>query len=155
MTHQELIIRAERWLLNTKGCGFCFTELVCSAREIPDAIGWKNSWSYLIECKTSRADFQADLKKMFRKFPEYGMGVFRYYMTTPALITPEELPEKWGLLYVYKTQVRVVKRPKAFDVDKAARREVQLMCSALRRIHLRGDLHKIYESPILRREANQ
>lgn len=147
MTHQELIKRAERWLLNTKGCGFCFTELTCSAGEIPDAIGWKHSRSILVECKASRADFQSDKKKMFRQFPEYGMGVFRYYMTTPNLIIPSEIPNKWGLLYVYKKQVRIIKKSRVFNVEKAAAREIQLMYSALRRLHLRGDLYKIYDSP--------
>lgn len=147
MTHQELIKRAERWLLNTKGCGFCFTELCSSIGEIPDAIGWKNCRSHLVECKTSRADFFSDKKKRFRRFPEQGLGVYRYYMTIPGLIVPGELPKMWGLLYVYKTQVRIIHMPGAFNIEKAARMELPILCSALRRIHLQGDLHKIYDTP--------
>ena len=146
MTHKELIARAEKWLMNTKGCSFCFTELTCWAPEVPDAIGWKSCHSHLVECKTSRADFQSDAKKMVRQFPYLGMGVYRYYMTVHKLITPEELPRQWGLLYVYKNQVRMIKDPISFKVSDATVQEMPLLMSALRRVYLRGDLPKIYDS---------
>ena len=63
-THAELVKRAEHWLMKTVGCSFCLTELTTSAGEIPDAIGWKNGRSILIECKATRADFLSDKKKV-------------------------------------------------------------------------------------------
>ncbi|MCP3944994.1 MAG: hypothetical protein GY710_26450 [Desulfobacteraceae bacterium] len=66
-THDELIKIAEKWLL--KRCGFAFRELTTFASETPDVIGFRQGESILIECKTSRADFHADKKKIFRRRP--------------------------------------------------------------------------------------
>jgi hypothetical protein len=147
LTHKELVTRAERWLLNSRGCGFCLSELVSysASGEIPDCIGWRYASSHLIECKTSRGDFFADAKKVFRRDVRLGMGNFRYYMTEPDLITKAELPERWGLLYVYRTQVRTIVKPERFGYKEIIYAERPLLCSALRRVHLRGDLEKIYD----------
>jgi hypothetical protein len=150
LTHKELVLRAERWLLNSRGCGFCLSELrvrksLRKKAEIPDAIGWLYGISYLIECKTSRNDFLADGKKLFRQRPKKGMGNYRFYMTEPDLIAKDELPERWGLLYVYKTQVRMIVKAAGFFSKDIAWNERPLLCSALRRVHLRGDLKKIYD----------
>ncbi len=63
-----------------------------------DAILFRSGASFLIETKISRSDFKADFKKDFRK--EGGVGKYRYYACPEGLIRPEELPEKWGLIYV-------------------------------------------------------
>jgi hypothetical protein len=151
MTHKELVARAEKWLMNTMGCGFCFTELTCNSYtgEIPDAIGWRGGYSFLVECKTTRADFQTDAKKIFRYEPKEGMGNYRYFMTPPNLISPDELPKRWGLLYARRTQTRIIKAcmsDNIFQTDAVALREAPLLHSALRRVYLRGDLPKIYDS---------
>ena len=44
--------------------------------------------------------FLADRSKPHRLNPEMGMGKYRYYICPTGLIKPEELPEKWGLIYV-------------------------------------------------------
>ena len=69
MTHDKLVTIAKRWLLNTKGCGFAFQELCAFTPnvETPDAIGWRNGITILVECKISRADFLSDKNKLFRK----------------------------------------------------------------------------------------
>jgi len=152
-THAELVQRADKWLRNTKRCGFTFRELVCynTSGEIPDNIGFRYGESYLIECKTSRADFFVDKKKLFRYYSNQGMGNYRYYMTCPDLIKPSELPEKWGLLYVFKKQVRQIIEPEKFF--NTARRELPLLYSALRRVQLRGDLDEIYNFELIKKEA--
>lgn len=68
--------------------------------ERPDAIGWRDGISILIECKASHADFLADRKKPFRAETDnqQGMGDWRFYLCPPEIIKPEELPEGWGLL---------------------------------------------------------
>lgn len=82
------------------------------ASESPDAIGWKNhGWSILVECKVSRADFLADLKKPHRVNPDGGMGQTRYFLTPPGLLKVDELPATWGLLEVRGRFVRVVHEP--------------------------------------------
>lgn len=65
-----------------------------------DAILFCSDYSYLIETKISRSDFLADAKKTFRKDPTQGIGDYRYYACPEGLIKPDELPEKWGLIYV-------------------------------------------------------
>src|SRR5699024_2495989 len=72
--------------------------------EVPDAIGFKTEFGYrgsiVVEVKTSRADFFADAKKPHRNGSIEGMGNWRYYLCPSDLIKPEEIPGKYGLLYV-------------------------------------------------------
>ena len=161
MTHDELVIIAERWLLNSKGggCGVVFRELTAytDTGEIPDALGFSSWYSVLVECKVSRSDFLSDRKKHFRKIPENGMGVFRYYMCTAGLIAPEELPSKWGLIYVgEKGKAKVIvdalgpngwrsRSPNIHEHNHKAERS--MMYSALRRLTLRGRISEIYDQP--------
>lgn len=93
ITHDKLVKCAKRWLTNAKGCRVVATELRSAVFEEPDAIGWgPYARSVLVECKVSRADFRSDLKKS-----RAGVGVERWYLVTPGLLKPEEVPEGWGL----------------------------------------------------------
>ncbi|NIQ00981.1 MAG: hypothetical protein GWM98_11630 [Nitrospinaceae bacterium] len=142
--------------MKSVGCAFALTELVSasSTGEIPDAIGWKGGISILVECKTTRADFLSDKNKLFRQHPHHGMGRHRYYMTLPEAIKSEDLPENWGLLYVYENNVRRIYDPRKQQgssywpgiFENSQQAEIDLLCSALRRVHIRGDLKKIYET---------
>jgi len=132
MTHDELVDRAARWLRNTRKCGVVATEEQSAAGVVPDAIGWKSYASYLIECKVTRSDFLADQKKFHRRYPEYGMGNHRYYMTPPGLLSSDELPEDWGLLEVDGRCVHVVKEPIALGSATIARQERSLLVKLLR-----------------------
>ena len=91
MTHGELVQKARVWLGRTwrsaapEGHGACsvvLAELNCvsDTGEVPDAIGWSWGYSTLVECKVSRSDFAADMKKPFRMAEELGMGTQRYYL---------------------------------------------------------------------------
>lgn len=154
-THKELVEIAYKWVLKNASCGIAFKELVTSAsEEIADVIGF-GAWqhSVLIECKVSRSDFFSDKKKIFRQYPERGMGRQRFYCCPKGLINKEELPEGWGLLYVdekgkcraeyspYNGNIEI--RHKGFQVNVTA--EMGVMYSALRRLHLRGRIVEIYE----------
>jgi hypothetical protein len=57
-----------------------------------------NDGSIVLEAKVSRADFLADAKKPHRQ-PGKGLGRWRYYLCPEGLISPDELPLGWGLLY--------------------------------------------------------
>jgi hypothetical protein len=130
MTHEGLCDRAILWLRNTRNCGVTLSNLSVGLGEIPDAIGWKyGTQSTLVECKVSRSDFIADAKKAFRRFPETGMGAFRYFMVPDGLVKPTEIPE--------------VKRGEVF-LKFDSKREMTMLTSALRRVQLRIDkpLHK-------------
>lgn len=160
-THDQLVQKAKTWLLNAGGCGFALCELATAySPETPGAIGFRSGdKSILIECKATRSDFLADRKKMFRKIPELGMGAFRFFLAPQGLIQQEELPEKWGLIEVKRTG-RAIKtvgpRGNIWDgqsqwafsyAERNVQAEFGLLASALRRVHLRGDLQKIYELP--------
>ncbi len=129
MTHDELVIRAVRWLAGTKRCGLVVDELVTSASETPDAIGWRYGgvFSILVECKVSVSDFHADKRKMHRKTGP-GMGWERWYMTPPGLLKPEMIPEGWGLVEADKRCMVVVKAPQRHERD--LRSELRMLYSA-------------------------
>lgn len=100
ITHNDLVKIAERWLIGTRKCGAVITEMVTLGMETPDAIGFRDGSSTLIECKASRSDFLADAKKPFRRNPRIGMGTYRFYLCPAGIITFQDLPEKWGLIWV-------------------------------------------------------
>lgn len=113
--HKELVARAARWLLTTAGMGRVVTEPAPGwCPEHPDAIGWDmRGWSILVECKVSRSDFLADLRKR-RRWAEAGyagMGQERYFMTPPKLLDPADIPDGWGLLEAGRRVRRVVQTP--------------------------------------------
>ena len=64
MTHKELVEIGYKWVINK--CGFAFKELTIAHYEIPDVLGFNSQGTFLLEAKTSRADFLADKKKHFR-----------------------------------------------------------------------------------------
>ena len=151
--HNVMCLRAAQYLRNN-GFSVSFDDRFqasTGAGELPDAIGFRNGVSCVIEVKVSRSDFLADKDKRFRKDPELGMGDWRFFMCPPGRIKPEDLPEDWGLLYCYPKMVKkVVGWPpntrwsnKPFQANKQA--ECDFMYSALRRVQLRGHLDVVYK----------
>lgn len=109
MTHNDLCLVAVKWLKRSKsaggpGCHVAVSECRSGwTGEIPDAIGFRaaggdDDGSIVVECKTSRSDFLADRKKAHRI--SGGVGNWRYFMAPEGLISPDELPQGWGLLTV-------------------------------------------------------
>lgn len=158
-SHDDLVKIAEKWLIKSRGCGFAFSELNTINYETPDSIGFRSGASILVEAKTSRADFHADKKKMPRRAPYTGMGSFRFYLCPEGIIKKDDLPEKWGLLWVNeKGRVRQKVGPRGniwsslnaaefrFD-DRNTQAETSMMYSALRRLHIRGVMGQIYDKP--------
>lgn len=83
LTHRELCQIAYKFL-KRNGFKVCFHDrfiAVTSTGEQPDAMGFRNSASCLIEAKCSRADLLADRKKRFRKNPSLGMGDWRFFIS--------------------------------------------------------------------------
>lgn len=144
MTHHELIIIAKKWLIGTRRCGAVITELVTVGVETPDAIGFRDGSSTLVECKVSRSDFFADAKKSFRRQPWKGMGTYRFYLCPTGIIKPEDLPEKWGLIWVNekgKPQIQVGPKGNIWSCQhdfifekKNMLAEQAILVSALRRL---------------------
>lgn len=107
--------------------------------ECPDVLAFKHVLypmrveSTVVECKASRSDFLADKAKPFRKTPELGMGVFRWYFAPAGLVKPEELPAGWGLAETSGRGARAVVCPMhqvAHNVDG----ELRLLVAAMRRV---------------------
>jgi hypothetical protein len=132
VTHGELVELAAKWLC-ARSCGVVVTELVTLAREQPDAIGWKFDWSILVECKTSRADYYADKQKFVRRWPEFGMGRFRWYCAPAGVLVKNNLPPRWGLLELVNGRLLVRKQARPFNAWDS-RKEIALLSSATRRI---------------------
>lgn len=133
--HRALCLLAAKWLrknkLNAPVCPYVAVELVTAAKETPDVFGWNYWATVLIEVKVSRSDFLADAKKWVRQFPQKGMGAFRYYCCPECLITEEDLPENWGLLWSNENGIRLIKeatRQTACDTS-----EVGFLTSIMRR----------------------
>jgi hypothetical protein len=136
MTHADLVARATRWLRNTKKFHVVLSEIGTDGHESPDAIGWDQyGQSWLIECKASRSDFLVDRKKLFRIYPDKGIGSFRVYAAPPGVIKPKDLPPKWGLVEVRAKTVKILRKPERFEVPVWVHmREKRLLMSAIRRL---------------------
>ena len=122
-------------------CSVVFRERVGSTSENPDAIGFRMGFSYLIECKASRADFLSDKKKPFRKKTDRGMGDERFFMAPIGLLEPSEIPSGWGLLEVGEIArkyrpVSSAKDSKNFYEETNKRAEVSYLSSSIRRIEI-------------------
>lgn len=140
MSHAELVQRAVRWLKNSLHCRVVLAELVAYTRscETPDALGWINNNAILVECKRSHSDFSADRKKRARHKDMPALGVWRFYLTPPGLLSPEEIIKDWGLYEVHGRRVvfsggeqyrNAAKPPFVSDRDS----EVAMLVSALSR----------------------
>jgi len=131
-THARGVELARRWL--ARRCPVVITEMATGNYEEPDAIGWRGARSILVEVKAARADFCADARKPFRRWPEFGMGEQRHFLTPPGLVTVDELPAGWGLLEVGpRGGIREVCPPTTRDAY-CWQSEVRLLLSTVRRI---------------------
>lgn len=128
--HRALCALGANWLVRNHKCRAVLVERGGAGNEMPDVIGFHYQDSFLIEAKTSRADFLADKNKSFRVNPETGMGKYRYYICPKGLINPDEVPENWGLLYV-SPKGRISKIIEAHEQEYAKDLEYLMLTSAL------------------------
>lgn len=157
MTHKYLVEIGYKWVMSR--CGVAFKELNAATGngEIPDVIGFISGESFLIECKAYRNDFLSDKNKSFRIRPETGMGKFRFYLCPQDLISIEELPENWGLIYVNENgKAKCVHNPygkgNIYSHWNCHKRDIlaeqRLMYSALRRLQILGRIEEIYKKTL-------
>lgn len=148
LTHDELVEVGRRWLLHPwrnagaghSACCLVLTEIVTSASETPDVIGWNGYTSIILECKTSVSDFRADAKKFFRVNPDEGMGRQRYYIAPVGVIGEDEVPEGWGFIEVDDAErVHVRRASGQFSANQA--NELRVLLSLLRRLKVNAGLH--------------
>ncbi len=138
VNHSLLVGRAVEWLQRKYRCGIVLSEQYCDTGETPDAIGWKgNCHSVVVECKTSRADFLADLKKSCRRQPD-AMGCERFYLAPAGMISAAELPSGWGLLELKSREISLSARSKKDQRSQAGLfKEMNLLLASLRRVEVR------------------
>lgn len=135
LTHTELVVAAHRWLRGSQRHPVVLCEPVrLCVSESPDVIGWASSGlCTVVECKTSRADFWADLRKPHRREADRGLGEMRWYFAEPGVLRVEDLPDGWGLAEVRAlytggrrvTRVRPPTRQELHNVRGAASMLVQ------------------------------
>jgi len=136
MTHRELCKAGASFM---KRYGIAKWEkptyVVCELErcgESPDVFGFGGARTQLIEVKTSRADFLADKKKLWRINPEMGLGELRSFLCMEGLILEGELPLNWGLLYCdNKQRIGLIREP--YIQAACSYQEMNLAASVLRR----------------------
>ena len=144
ITHKELVELGRGWLIKPyaamadyghSGCGIVITEISTAIAEQPDVIGFSGKTSILIECKASRADFNADKDKPFRMVPETGIGSQRWYMAPQGVISVENVPPRWGLLEVTpERKIRTTKKAEPQEHNQG--NEILVLISLLRRLNI-------------------
>ena len=119
-------------------CSIVASELVTSANDTPDAIGWNAvGRSILIECKSNRSDFYQDRFKPYRQ-DGAGLGNQRYFLSPTGIIPKEKVPEGWGLLECDGNRIDcTIKAPtrELSAVDQS--NEKLILMSLIRRINKR------------------
>jgi len=146
VTHADLVEVARKWL-SARGCPVVVTEMAHGQGEEADAIGWHHGYfTMLIECKASRSDFLAEV----RKHRALGMGWKRYYMAPAGMIDASEIPTEWGLLEV-KPNGRVRKTREALErLGRDWHAEMSVLVSACRRLGVAstgGVTVRLYTTP--------
>nr|WP_297167550.1 hypothetical protein [uncultured Dysgonomonas sp.] len=141
--HNELCQIAAK-LIKRHGIGwrkpkYIVVEIELAGFEQPDIYCFGGERSIMIEVKVSRSDFLADKKKWHRQHPENGVGECRYYLCPYQLISVDELPEKWGLLYYKDNKIEVIKNPERQQSNTHS--ELAIVSSVLRR---EGFYNKIF-----------
>jgi hypothetical protein len=134
MTHSSLVALGVRWL--SRQSSTVFYEFAAAAKENPDIIAWSSGFSTLIECKATRADFLNDAKKTVRRNPGRGMGQRRYYLCPAGIIKIEELPKKWGLLWVEKGRITMMREARGHP-ERSLTAEITFLSATLRGAQIR------------------
>lgn len=112
MTHNELINISYRFMLSKFSCGIAFKEMKTISSECADVIGFGgHQHSVLFEIKVSRSDFLTDKKKTFRKYPERGIGRYRFYVCPEGMIKISDLPNGWGLIWFINGKLQMQINP--------------------------------------------
>ena len=137
-SHDELSLIVAKWLkkhsknILIPNCATIALDIKTLEQEKPDVIGWNGCSSTMIEVKVGRGDFLQDFKKPFRKYPERGVGQYRYYCCPNGLINESELPENWGLLYLNnKNKIKIIKVAEIQKANMIAERNI--LISLIRR----------------------
>lgn len=144
ITHNDLVRRGAEWLRRHHNCGVVLTEYHSRLDAVPDVIGFGYRGSVVIECKASRSDFFADKNKSHRSARvSKQLGNYRYYLTSPDIVTSEDIPEGWGLLYIWDKLITVEVHPVFHEEPEIRVAEYSILYSLVRRAEIRGMISEI------------
>lgn len=105
--HKELKEKGCQYLLN-QGFRLARMEKNCDYHGIADVWGidFQTHYTKIIEVKISRADFHSDKHKRYRtaNFPP---AEEVYYLCPKGLISKDEVPKEYGLLWYYENSGRL------------------------------------------------
>ena len=137
MTHEALRKRAVQWLTNTQRCSVVLSEIVTSCSEVPDAVGWRNWFSMVVECKVSRSDYFAQKNKN-HVLAGRGVGQHGYILCPKGMLTVEDLDGTgYGLMEIADEHGNIrVKLPPLLR-EPCREDEITMLVSALRRVRAR------------------
>ncbi len=131
ISHKKLVRLAAKWL--AAKFPIVVTEMATDAGEEPDAMGIGSRESTVVECKTSRGDFKADMKKRSRRHNSGGLGTHRYYLCQEGIVDRDDIPVGWGLLEVNKWGKLVTSLWPMLQ-ERNLRGEFLILMSVIRRI---------------------
>lgn len=137
MTHAELVERGVRWLRGrAHNCTVVFAEISTRLFVVPDVLGFSaGGESTHVECKVSRKDFKKDKTKLSHSDPRLAIGDYRWYLTPPGLLSPQDIPEGWGLAEVQQRRIIQVV-PALLLENRIHRPELSILVAAVRRHEL-------------------
>ncbi len=140
LTHKRLVEMASCWLRVSKFCNPVFTEKgSANLSEFPDAIGWTANDCIVVECKTSKQDFNNDIKKECRTNKE-GLGNKRYYLLPRAIYEKVQIPDGWGVLIAedYRSIARQERFKGSKEFDRNHLKEIYFLRSRILEIQRFG-----------------
>lgn len=120
--------------------------------ENPDIWAYNGERTICVEVKVSHADFLADRRKWCRSDENARkVGSYRYYLAPRGVISPDELPEGWGLLEWDGTETRgrynIARTVVAPTVHKPTEGDLHIIGSLLRREKLREGIYNYRGEP--------
>lgn len=103
--HKLLTEMGAKWI-RQNGFDVIATEHSCEQNlEQPGVVAFRSNCSAFIEVIANR-DCLAD-----RKDHRRGLGVYRFYLCPEGVLTPDDLPPRWGLLYARGRSVVEIVKP--------------------------------------------
>ena len=134
-THHQMCCQVAKWLQGRWSgkkpyAHYVAVELVTQGYENTDVFGFNPTYSTMIEIKVSRTDFLRDKQKYSNKFGR--VGDYKYYCCPKDIIKVNDLPDKWGLLYIDDNgEIDLIKM--ADETDTNLYTERSIICSIMRR----------------------
>ncbi len=132
MTHENLVILAKEYARSAHRCSPVFSERGSAMlSEFPDVIGWTAADCIVYECKISKEDFRADLKKPHRQ--EKGLGNRRYYVMPHNLYKQieSEIPEGFGIVTDIRGKLEQIRFKSSKNFERNLKQEVYFLRSRI------------------------